>query len=96
MAPGLLLFDEPTSALGPELVGEVLNVLRALAATGMTMIIVTHEIRFARDVADRVDFIDGGMIVEQGTPEEVWERPKHERTRRFLSVIEGKTATEAA
>jgi polar amino acid transport system permease protein len=96
MSPELMLFDEPTSALDPELVGEVLNVLRALAATGMTMIIVTHEIRFARDVADRVVFIDGGMIVEQGAPEDVLERPKHERTRRFLSVIEGEIAAEAA
>ena len=68
----------------------------ARAATGMTMIIVTREIRFARDVADRVVFIDGGMIVEQGTPEEVLERPKPERTRRFLSVIEGEAAAEAA
>ena len=91
-----MLFDEPTSALDPELVGEVLNVLRALAATGMTMIIVTHEIRFARDVADRVVFIDGGVIVEQGAPEDVLERPKHERTRRFLSVIEGEAAAVAA
>ena len=95
MSPELMLFDEPTSALDPELVGEVLNVLRALAATGMTMIIVTHEIRFARDVADRVVFIDGGKIVEQGTPEDVLEHPQHERTRRFLSLIEGETDTEA-
>ncbi len=96
MSPELMLFDEPTSALDPELVGEVLNVLRALAATGMTMIIVTHEIRFARDVADRVVFIDGGRIVEQGTPEDVLEHPQHERTRRFLSLIEGETDAEVA
>jgi polar amino acid transport system permease protein len=96
MSPELMLFDEPTSALDPELVGEVLNVLRALAATGMTMIIVTHEIRFARDVVNRVVFIDGGVIVEQGSPEDVLERPQHERTRRFLSVIEGEAAAEAA
>jgi len=94
LAPELMLFDEPTSALDPELVGEVLNVLRALAATGMTMLIVTHEIRFARDVADRVVFIDEGVIVEQGTPAEVLERPKHERTRRFLSVIEGEAMAQ--
>ena len=95
MSPELMLFDEPTSALDPELVGEVLNVLRTLAATGMTMIIVTHEIRFARDVADRVVFIDGGQIVEHGTPEDVLEHPKHERTRRFLSLIEGGADAEA-
>jgi polar amino acid transport system permease protein len=96
MAPELMLFDEPTSALDPELVGEVLGVLRNLAAAGMTMIIVTHEIRFARDVADRVVFIDGGKIIELGTPAEVLEHPQHERTRRFLSLIEGEAEAAEA
>ncbi|QIB33069.1 amino acid ABC transporter permease/ATP-binding protein [Ancylobacter pratisalsi] len=85
--PRLMLFDEPTSALDPELVGEVLNVMRALAEAGMTMIIVTHEIRFAREVADRVVFFDEGSIVEEGAPADVLDRPRKERTRRFLSVI---------
>ena len=87
VAPRVMLFDEPTSALDPELVGEVLAVIRGLAEAGMTMIIVTHEVRFARDVADRVLFMDGGVIVEQGRPEQVLERPVQERTRRFLRMV---------
>ncbi|WP_409485670.1 amino acid ABC transporter ATP-binding protein [Arsenicicoccus dermatophilus] len=85
MQPKLMLFDEPTSALDPELVGEVLSVMRELAASGMTMIVVTHEMAFARDVADRVVFMDGGVVVEEGTPAEVIGAPRHERTRAFLS-----------
>jgi polar amino acid transport system permease protein len=85
--PKLMLFDEPTSALDPELVGEVLAVIRRLAEAGMTMIIVTHEIRFARDVADRVIFMDDGRIVEQGPPAQVIDNPSHERTRRFLRMV---------
>jgi polar amino acid transport system permease protein len=85
--PKLMLFDEPTSALDPELVGEVLGVMRALAEAGMTMIVVTHEIRFARDVADRVVFMDGGEVIEQGTPQQVIDNPTHERTRKFLNVV---------
>ena len=86
-APRLMLFDEPTSALDPELVGEVLTVIRSLAEAGMTMIVVTHEVRFARDVADRIVFMDEGEIVEQGPPAELLDRPKHERTKRFLSTV---------
>ena len=86
--PKLMLFDEPTSALDPELVGEVLATMRGLAEAGMTMVVVTHEIRFAREVADRVIFMDGGRVVEQGPPSEVIDNPKHERTRRFLSLVE--------
>ena len=85
MEPEALLFDEPTSALDPELVGEVLNVMRDLARDGMTMVVVTHEMAFARDVADRVIFMADGYIVEQGTPEEVFGNPREERTRAFLS-----------
>ena len=88
ISPRLMLFDEPTSALDPELVGEVLAVIRKLAETGMTMIVVTHEVRFAREVADRVVFMDAGLTVEEGTPEEVIDRPKHERTKRFLRLVE--------
>jgi polar amino acid transport system permease protein len=87
ISPRVLLFDEPTSALDPELVGEVLGVIRGLAEAGMTMIIVTHEVRFARDVADRVVFMDDGVIVEQGSAEEVLDRPIQERTRRFLRTV---------
>jgi polar amino acid transport system permease protein len=86
--PKLMLFDEPTSALDPELVGEVLAVIRRLAEVGMTMIVVTHEIRFAREVADRVIFMDEGRIVEQGPPAQVIDNPHHERTRRFLRMVE--------
>ncbi len=88
LKPSLMLFDEPTSALDPELVGEVLAVMRGLAEAGMTMMVVTHEIRFARDVADRVVFMDGGEVIEQGTPEQVIDHPQHERTRRFLRMVE--------
>jgi len=87
MDPKLMLFDEPTSALDPELVGEVLNVMRELAKAGMTMIVVTHEMGFARDVADEVVFMDGGVVVEQGPPQEVFNNPKHERTKTFLKRI---------
>jgi polar amino acid transport system permease protein len=89
--PKLMLFDEPTSALDPELVGEVLGVMRGLADAGMTMIVVTHEIRFARDVADRVVFMDGGEVIEQGTPQQVIDNPAHERTRKFLNVVVNQT-----
>ncbi|MEH3140720.1 MAG: amino acid ABC transporter permease/ATP-binding protein [Mycobacterium kyogaense] len=85
--PKLMLFDEPTSALDPELVGEVLQVIRRLAEAGMTMLVVTHEVRFAREVADRVVFMDGGKVVEQGTPEEILDRPTHPRTQRFLNLV---------
>jgi polar amino acid transport system permease protein len=88
ISPRLMLFDEPTSALDPELVGEVLAVIRRLAEAGMTMIVVTHEIRFAREVADRVVFMDEGTIVEQGAPAEVLDNPKEERTQRFLRMVE--------
>ena len=87
MQPQLMMFDEPTSALDPELVGEVLDVMKSLAADGMTMIVVTHEIGFAREVCDRVVFMDEGVIVEQGSPAEVFERPEHARTRAFLSKV---------
>lgn len=87
MGPRLMLFDEPTSALDPELVGEVLAVMRGLANEGMTMIVVTHEVGFAREVADRVVFMDGGVVVEQGTPEEVLTRPQNERTKSFLARV---------
>jgi polar amino acid transport system ATP-binding protein len=87
MEPAVLLFDEPTSALDPELVGEVLDVIKDLASTGTTMIVVTHEIGFAREVADTAVFMDGGVIVEQGTPTAVLDAPQHERTRAFLSKV---------
>ena len=85
MDPQILFFDEPTSALDPELTGEILKVIRSLAEENMTMVIVTHEMAFARDVADRVIFMDGGVIVEQGNPKEVINNPKEERTKQFLS-----------
>ncbi|WHF27488.1 amino acid ABC transporter ATP-binding protein [Bacillus altitudinis] len=85
--PELMLFDEPTSALDPELVGEVLKVMKDLAKEGWTMAVVTHEIKFAQEVADEVIFIDGGVIVEQGPPEEIFKRPKEERTKQFLNRI---------
>jgi polar amino acid transport system permease protein len=88
VSPKLMLFDEPTSALDPELVGEVLTAIRRMAEAGMTMIVVTHEVRFAREVADRIVFMDDGQIVEQGSPEEVLDRPRQERTQRFLRLIE--------
>ncbi len=87
MKPEAMLFDEPTSALDPEMVGEVLSVMKSLAEEGMTMVIVTHEMGFAREVADRVLFIDQGVIMEQGTPEEVFGAPKNERTKSFLSKV---------
>lgn len=87
MDPDVLLFDEPTSALDPEMVGEVLGVMQDLAKSGMTMAIVTHEMGFAREVSDRVIFMDGGVIVEQGTPEEVFEQTKEARTKDFLSKV---------
>lgn len=87
MEPKIMLFDEPTSALDPEMVGEVLDVMRDLAQGGMTMVVVTHEMGFAREVADRVVFMDGGQIVEEGRPEEIFTRPKEERTRSFLQRV---------
>lgn len=87
MDPEIMLFDEPTSALDPEMVGEVLNVMKNLAENGMTMVIVTHEMGFAREVADRVLFIDEGNILEQGTPTELFGNPQHDRTKNFLSKV---------
>lgn len=87
MKPDVMLFDEPTSALDPELVGEVLAVMRQLADDGMTMVVVTHEMGFARDVADHLIFMDGGVIVEQGQPVDVLTRPQHDRTRAFLARV---------
>jgi len=87
MEPKLMLFDEPTSALDPELVGEVLDVMKELAKSGMTMIVVTHEMGFAREVADSLVFMDGGVVVESGDPREVLANPKHERTQAFLSKV---------
>ncbi|CEG28878.1 L-cystine import ABC transporter ATP-binding protein TcyC [Bacillus sp. B-jedd] len=88
MEPEVMLFDEPTSALDPELVGEVLKVMKDLAAEGMTMVVVTHEMRFARDVANEVIFMDGGVVVERDLPENIFTNPKHERTRQFLNLIQ--------
>ena len=87
MQPRIMLFDEPTSSLDPEIVGEVLAVMQALAEEGMTMVVVTHEMGFARQVADRVLFIDEGVVVEEGTPTDLFDHPKEERTRRFLSKV---------
>jgi polar amino acid transport system ATP-binding protein len=87
MEPKLMLFDEPTSALDPELVGEVLGVMKKLASAGMTMVVVTHEMGFAREVADQLVFMDGGVIVESGAPREVLSNPQHERTKAFLSKV---------
>ena len=87
MDPKLMLFDEPTSALDPELVGEVLRVMRKLADDGMTMLVVTHELSFAREVADKVAFMDGGQIIEYDTPEQVLDNPQHERTKSFVSTL---------
>ena len=87
MEPKMMLFDEPTSALDPELVGDVLNVMRDLAKEGMTMVVVTHEMGFARDVADRAIFMDGGYVVEENSPREMFSNPKHERTKAFLSRV---------
>ena len=93
MEPEIMLFDEPTSALDPEIVGEVLDVMKELAAEGMTMMVVTHEMAFAREVSDRVVFMDQGVILEQGRPQELFANPKNERTRAFLSrYLEDKEA----
>ena len=85
MEPDALLFDEPTSALDPEMVGEVLKVMKSLAESGLTMLVVTHEMGFARDISDRIVFMDGGIILEDGTPDEIFNHPKNERTRAFLN-----------
>ncbi|MDF2565249.1 MAG: glnQ3 [Massilibacillus sp.] len=87
MQPKMLLFDEPTSALDPELVGDVLEVMKQLAADGMTMVVVTHEMGFARDVADRVVFMDKGYVVEEGTPEKIFNQPENQRTKEFLARV---------
>ncbi len=87
MEPKAMLFDEPTSSLDPEMVGEVLDVMRALAGTGVTMVVVTHEMGFARQVADRVIFMDGGRIVESGLPHDIFDTPKSDRTRNFLGAV---------
>ncbi len=87
MNPDIMLFDEPTSALDPEMVGEVLTVMKELAQGGMTMVVVTHEMGFARDVADRIVFMAGGVIAEEGTPDELFNNPKNERTKEFLSSV---------
>jgi ABC-type polar amino acid transport system ATPase subunit len=87
MDPKLMLFDEPTSALDPELVGDVLDAMKKLARDGMTMIVVTHEMGFAREVGDKVVFMDEGVVVEEGPPNELFSHPKHQRTRTFLSRI---------
>ena len=88
MNPEVILFDEPTSALDPELVGEVLNVIRKVAAEGVSMVIVTHEMNFAREVADRILFMEDGVIVEDAPPEEFFEHPKNERIRQFIRKVE--------
>lgn len=87
MKPDVMLFDEPTSALDPEMVGEVLDTMKSLAQEGMTMVVVTHEMGFAKEVADRVIFMDSGMIVEEGTPEEIFKNPQNERTKSFLQKV---------
>ena len=87
MNPDVMLFDEPTSALDPEMVGEVLSLMKELAEEGMTMVVVTHEMNFAREISNRVIFMDGGVIVEEGAPEEVFDNPKNERTKAFLSKV---------
>lgn len=87
MSPDVMLFDEPTSALDPEMVGEVLEVMKDLAKEGMTMVVVTHEMGFAKEVGDRVLFMDNGMIIEEGNPKELFENPKHERTKSFLAKV---------
>lgn len=87
MSPDIMLFDEPTSALDPEMVGDVLEVMKQLAADGMTMVVVTHEMGFAREVGDRVVFMDGGYIVEEGQPDELFDRPQEERTQDFLNKV---------
>ncbi|HYO17376.1 MAG TPA: amino acid ABC transporter ATP-binding protein, partial [Dermatophilaceae bacterium] len=96
MQPSLLLFDEPTSALDPELVGEVLGVMKQLASDGMTMIVVTHEMGFAREVADRVVFMDAGVVIEDGSPAQVLGDPREARTREFLARVRDEAATREA
>ena len=95
MQPKVLLFDEPTSALDPEMVGEVLDVMRALAGSGVTMIVVTHEMEFARQVSDRVVFMDEGRVIETGTPTELFDAPRESRTRSFLNAVLGQTPENA-
>ena len=87
MSPDVMLFDEPTSALDPEMVGEVLDVMKSLALEGMTMVVVTHEMGFAKEVASRVIFMDEGKIMETGTPDEIFNNPQNERTKAFLSKV---------
>ena len=87
MNPDVMLFDEPTSALDPEMIGEVLDLMKQLAGEGMTMVIVTHEMGFAKEISDRVLFMDGGVIAEQGNPEELFGHPQNERTKEFLSKV---------
>jgi polar amino acid transport system ATP-binding protein len=87
MAPDVMLFDEPTSALDPEMVGEVLDVMKELASEGMTMVVVTHEMGFAREVGDRVLFMDGGVVVEEDIPENIFSNPQHPRTQDFLAKV---------
>ena len=87
MQPSVMLFDEPTSALDPETVGEVLNTMKELAGSGMTMIVVTHELGFAREVGNRILFMDGGVIVEEGAPEAILSRPQNPRTRQFIQAV---------
>ena len=87
MEPDVMLFDEPTSALDPEMVGEVLGVMKSLAKDGMTMVVVTHEMGFAKEVRDRILFMDEGRIIEEGTPEEIFQNPKNSRTKDFLSKV---------
>jgi polar amino acid transport system ATP-binding protein len=87
MKPKVMLFDEPTSALDPEMIGEVLAVMKKLASEGMTMVVVSHEMGFAKEVGDRLIFLDDGVIVEEGKPEELFNNPRHERTKLFLSKI---------
>ena len=87
MNPEVMLFDEPTSALDPEMVGEVLQLMRDLASEGMTMVVVTHEMAFAKEIATRIIFMDEGVVAEEGTPDEVFNHPKNERTKEFLSKV---------
>ena len=87
MEPEVILFDEPTSALDPELINETLEVMKSVAKRGITMLVVTHELSFAQDIADKVVFMDGGVVVEEGTPNEIFNHPKEERTKQFLSRI---------
>ena len=87
MEPEIMLFDEPTSALDPDMVGEVLDVMKSLAESGMTMVVVTHEMGFAREVGTRLMFIDGGKVLEDGNPKDIFENPTNERTKEFLSKV---------